>query len=223
MNRSNRGRTIAMTTKALDIIKCILSLNQERPVFHSEADFQFALAWKIQSQHPDADVRLEYCPSEAPNTHIDIVVFHLGEVIPIELKYKTKKLSINLGDEAFNLKNHGAQDLGKYDFVKDVRRLEELSSLLSNCSHGYTIWLTNDPSYWIPPTRKNTVYEAFSIYHKAQKHGFMEWRPHAGAGTIKGRESPIELKGTYDITWIPYSNLNVENGVFSYAVLTIAQ
>lgn len=33
-----------------------------RPIFHSEADFQHALAWEIQNQHPQAAVRLEYRP-----------------------------------------------------------------------------------------------------------------------------------------------------------------
>jgi hypothetical protein len=37
-------------------------LAAERPLFHSEADFQFALAWLIQRQHPEATVRLEYKP-----------------------------------------------------------------------------------------------------------------------------------------------------------------
>ena len=38
------------------------SLSCQRPIFHSEADFQHALAWLIHLQHPDAIVRLEYRP-----------------------------------------------------------------------------------------------------------------------------------------------------------------
>jgi hypothetical protein len=35
------------------------SLSRERPIFHSEADFQHALAWHIHPRHPDTRVRLE--------------------------------------------------------------------------------------------------------------------------------------------------------------------
>lgn len=44
----------------LDIEKCMKSLSEKRPIFHSEADFQFALAWEIQKEYPKANVRLEY-------------------------------------------------------------------------------------------------------------------------------------------------------------------
>lgn len=206
---------------SFDINRCLFSLQKKRPIFHSEADFQFALSWEIKSHYPDANVRLEYCPSKSSNMHIDILVFYRNETIPIELKYKTAKLEFGLGNELFNLKNHGAQDLGKYDCLKDIQRLENLSSLLIGFSKGYTVWLTNEASYWNPPSRKNTVYEAFSIHQSAQKHGRMEWLPHAGAGTIRGRETPIFLNGTYIINWKCYSDIGCKNGIFKYATLTI--
>jgi hypothetical protein len=31
-----------------------------RPLFHSEADFQHALAWRLQEQHRQISIRLEY-------------------------------------------------------------------------------------------------------------------------------------------------------------------
>lgn len=204
-----------------DIEKCLFSLQKKRPVFHSEADFQFALSWEIKSLYPDANVRLEYCPSEFPNIHIDILVSYGSEVFPIELKYKTAKLEFNLSNELFYLKNHGAQDLGKYDCLKDIQRLENLSSRLTGFSKGYVVWLTNDASYWNPPSRAHTVYEAFSIHQSAHKHGCMKWSSHAGTGTIKGKENPISLKGTYVIDWKHYSDMGCKNGMFKYTTLTI--
>ena len=212
-----------MIDNPFDIDRCLFSLQKKRPIFHSEADFQFALSWEIKSHYPDANVRLEYCPSIPANVHIDILLFYHNETIPIELKYKTAKLTFSLDNEDFNLKNHGAQDLGKYDFLKDVQRLEDLSSCLSGFSKGYTVWLTNDTSYWNPPSRKNTVYEAFSIHQSARKHGCMEWLPHAGAGTIKGREKPITLNGTYVINWRNYSDIGCKKGIFKYATLTVTK
>jgi len=91
----------------------IIKYLSKRPIFHSEADFQFSLAWDIQRAYPTADIRLEYPPENEPNRYIDILVRNKEYSYPIELKYKTKKLSATIGDEQFHLKDHSAQDLGK--------------------------------------------------------------------------------------------------------------
>jgi len=222
LSRENKDGGFGMSSVFFNVNHCMQNLSKKRPIFHSEADFQFALAREIQTCYPDADIRLEYCPIAIPNTHIDIIVFHNGKVIPIELKYKTAKFACDYDKEFYHLKNHGAQDLGKYDCLKDIKRLEELSLLLDNFSHGYAIWLTNDASYWAPPVRANTAYENFSIHHTAQKHGSLAWASHAGIGTTKGREKPIVLKDTYDILWKSFSNLGGKKGaLFNYAVLTV--
>ncbi len=39
----------------------IKSLSKNRKIFVSEADFQFALAWEIKQNMPQAEVRLESC------------------------------------------------------------------------------------------------------------------------------------------------------------------
>jgi|SRR5215813_7697740 len=38
---------------------CLSALSKERPIFHSEADFQFAFAWKMREQNLAYSVRLE--------------------------------------------------------------------------------------------------------------------------------------------------------------------
>ena len=101
----------------MDINRPLLELKKKRQIFHSEADFQFALAWEIQRCYPDAKVRLEYCPAEIdPSMHIDILVIMDELWYPIELKYKSLKCTKLVEDEIYKLKNHGAQDLGRYDY-----------------------------------------------------------------------------------------------------------
>jgi hypothetical protein len=78
-----------------DINLVMEKLKSKREIFVSEADFQLELAWIIKEQYPDALVRLEYCPYFNPSMHIDILVIIDNQWIPIELKYKTKSLSIN--------------------------------------------------------------------------------------------------------------------------------
>ena len=74
----------------LDIQTAINNLKQKHKIFHSEADFQFSMAWELQQILPDAKVRLEYCPPFAREMHIDIYVIDENRTYPIELKYKTK-------------------------------------------------------------------------------------------------------------------------------------
>lgn len=76
----------------LDIDEIMYQLSRWRPIFHSEADFQFSLAWLIKEQYPNCDIRLEIVPEFNPNLHLDILVIFEGKWIPIELKYTTKNV-----------------------------------------------------------------------------------------------------------------------------------
>jgi len=109
----------------LNIETVIQELQKQRPIFHSEADLQHALAWEIQRQHPLEAVRLEInLGLGGPKVYIDILVKDRDTTYAIELKYKTAKLDAVYKGEEFHLLNQGAQDIGRYDFVKDIVRLE---------------------------------------------------------------------------------------------------
>lgn len=203
------------------LVPIIEALRKKRKVFHSEADFQFALAWEIQRAYPNAEIRLEYPPRNEPNRYIDILVSIQGYVYPIELKYKTKKMSADVDSEQFNLKNHGAQDIGAYDFVKDICRVESFASHLDGFKCGYVIWLTNDPYYWRAPRNSNAGYVEFSVHHGARKSGTMNWGSSVGVGTTKGRENALLLRNEYEIAWWEYSDVGIENGAFRYALLEV--
>ena len=84
----------------------IKNLSEKRKIFHSEADFQFAFAWELQKELPQAEIRLEYCPAFAKDMHIDIFVMEDGATYPIELKYKSKLFDDVVDGEYFHLKNH---------------------------------------------------------------------------------------------------------------------
>ena len=85
---------------------------------------------------------------------LDIVVKKDGVFVPIELKYKTKKLErqIHRFDELLDekvvvMKNQGAQDLGMYDFWKDVRRVELVRNRFKRVKNGLVVFVTNDILY----------------------------------------------------------------------------
>jgi hypothetical protein len=58
--------------------------------------------------------------------------------------------------EAFKLKSHGAQNLGKNDYLKDVQCIEILRKCLPNYKKGFAILLTNDPTFWYNSSKTNT-------------------------------------------------------------------
>ena len=210
-----------MGVDTLDIQLAFEKLREKRPIFHSEADFQFALAWEIQTMHQNAAIRLEYPSIEEPNKYIDIIVKHEGQVYPIELKYKTKKLSTSKNGEQFCLKDHGAQDLGAFDSIKDICRIESFANHLAGFKNGYVIWLTNDPFYWRLPSRPDVGYAEFSVHNGARKCGLMRWGNSVSEGTIRKRESELILRGEYEIIWKEYSRLGGNYGLFKYALMTV--
>lgn len=205
----------------MEIIQVIGSLRKKRLLFHSEADFKFALAGEIQFLYPTAEVRLEYPPASDPNKYIDILIRNNGFAYPIELKYKTKKLAAVVNGEQYHLKNHGAQDIGAYDFVKDICRIESFATHLDGFKCGYVLWLTNDNYYWRAPVNPNAGYAAFSVHDGAKKTGIMSWGTQLSAGTIKTREKELQLMGEYDISWNDYSILDVKSGSFKYALIPV--
>ena len=157
----------------LDIDKIMYQLSRWRPIFHSEADFQFSLAWMIKEQYPNCDIRLEFVPEFNPNLHLDILVILDGKWIPIELKYTTRKCIKTINDEVYVLKEQGAKDQGCYNYLKDIMRIEEFRDKSDKFIEGYTIKITSEISYLKPPTKVNCTYAEFSIEEGSIKTGCM--------------------------------------------------
>ena len=73
--------------KNFDIKMVMGKLSSERKVFHSEADFQFSLAWKIKENYPEYEIFLEWPVSiKKQIIYVDIVLEKDDKIIPIELK-----------------------------------------------------------------------------------------------------------------------------------------
>lgn len=176
------------------IERVLLAQAKERKVFWSEADFQFAFAWKLKEmfkgRNPQStiNVRLERRAdaleqrTDAPDQgnekensgdiYIDIWVEINEKVYPIELKYKTIQCTLKDDSEEYKLKQHGACDIGCYLYLKDVERIEHISkSLGDNFGKGFAIMLTNDHLYWDKPktTPDTTAYTNPQLYHKLGK------------------------------------------------------
>jgi hypothetical protein len=212
-----------MTSEKLHGVVHALSI--DRPIFHSEADFQHALAWTIQKTYPDFEVRLEKREGPKGNEkYFDICIIVSSRIIPIEVKYKTRALQWKIIGrdrvENYSLKYHAAYGLVRYDFIKDIARIEEYKN------GGFVIFLTNDKLYWEESSYKGFD-DGFKIHEGKKLRGVLRWKPGIAPGSIKGREKPITLKGEYALHWENYSALKDEsspqpsNATFRYVLIEV--
>ena len=205
----------------LNIRELLTGLAESRKVFHSEADFQHALAWHIHQTMPKSQVRLEFpMPVEHRKMYVDIWL--PAEKNAIELKYVTRKSELEDNKETFALLNQGAQDQRRYDFLQDIHRLELMRSTPELCEAGYAVLLTNDPSYWNPPRSRDTVDSDFRIHKGQVISGELAWSAKASPGTVKGRESQISITGSYRLHWQDYSDFSEQRlGKFRYLAVSV--
>lgn len=81
--------------------------------------------------------------------------------------------------------------------------------------HGAAVLvLSNDPAYWQPRRRAGTVDAAFDLADARQLGGTLQWDARAGAGTTKGREAPLEIRGSHPLAWRDFSDLGGIGGRF---------
>ena len=203
----------------LDIHSIMQGLAESRPIFHSEADFQRDLSETIEVL--GYETHLEFPPFRGETKRQDIWIPEAETLM--ELKYKTQKLDTRNGGKSFALKYQSADDLGRYDFLKDVQRLERAAKEGIYARHGVAVILTNDSLYWRPsPTGRRTGFDEFRLHEGRRISGAMEWGPTAGPGTRKGREEPIILSGLYKLRWQDYSDLGVVgHSQFRYLAVSV--
>lgn len=204
-----------------DVLGVLPVLAAERPVFHSEADFQHALAWALQRSRPELRVRLETRPR--PGIHLDLLVADAagGSALAVELKYLTNVWDGMVDGESFHLLRQAAQDIRAYDCVKDVGRIEQLV-YQGHAAAGLVLVLSNEPSYWRAPSHgRATNAAAFRLHDDLLLTGPRAWGPLTGAGTSKGRTDAVILTGRYHLKWHDYSTVPGQRGRFRYLAITV--
>lgn len=216
-------------------LKEILSeLKKERPVFDSEDDFKFSLAWKIKEEYDkNIDIRLEKNfiivneNGKEENYRIDIFIRQWK--IGIELKYYTAECDYESDDERIKLKNQFAYDHKCYDAWKDIQRLETFIKK-GFIKKGFAIWLTNmgalTKSCEDFKKDESPGYSEFRICNGRESDYVMNWKEGLSEGTTKGRREPIKLKEKYKVNWNDYSDVSKDKdcnkkGIFKYALIEV--
>ncbi|MCL2094575.1 hypothetical protein FWH13_00420 [Candidatus Saccharibacteria bacterium] len=216
----------------LNVYTALYELSTERPVFGSEADFQFALAWKIKELYPKAEIRLEECwieeyydddgSGDGKNRYIDLVVELDGEIIPIELKYKTAKFRGEVNGRFYNLKPQGARDIGGYLFAEDIRQVESyIGQSSGKINRGYAVLLTSEKGYW-ELDGKGRLYEDFALPDRKLLEKRLKWHlPQTENKAMHWTDKypPITLDGKYLIDWQLWDNSPA--GDFRFIVMEV--
>ena len=202
--------------EATDIHKALAALAERRPVFHREADFQHELAWEIRTRHEDIGVRLER-PVQLGGKRGYIDIWLNDGPVVIEVKYWPHRADLVLGGEQFVLKENVARDLYRYEFWKDVARVERLISQ-GHAQRGYVLTVGSDYNYWRPGGEQNIDGE-FLMYEGRAAAGTLRW-----SSRSKERKSPIELMGRHTTHWADYSKVHDgPRGAFRYLLLDIGE
>jgi hypothetical protein len=220
----------------------ILRLKEKREIFHSEDDLKLSLGITIKELYPEFEIRLEKPTNinminstgklSVVRAPIDILVYDKnGKSVPIELKYKTKKLEIENNGELYSLTSHGATDIGRYSFRKDIYRIEQFLSREKNSDLGFVFILTNEDNYinnnvGLKETfdkhftcHQNSLFEKEYKgwnYSKIDKTKYRKdnktWQyinqKKKHWTCTKDRSYILELKNNYPIFWKEYSKLS---------------
>ncbi len=215
-------------------------MGKKKRVFQNEAQFQFELAWRIREKNNKVKIYLEPLVVEKAKekggrerVYADMVVEDENKnFVVIELKYKTARSTY----DNMELLPHGAADLGRYDFLHDIVRIEELKgdtphkskfvSKLGSFAGGYAVMLTNDKDYWEKSRDNNGYsYKNFCISNNdsIKKGERLEWHRREGRtlsveGTSRGDALPFN--DAYTFEWKPYYGEN-EQPAFQYLLVEI--
>lgn len=191
---------IAGTLALADVMT---AMSDRRPVFHSEADFQFEFARTVADIAPDVRIRLEVPMrrDDRRTEYVDLVCETDEQRTLIEFKYVTRRWTgtDSLTGEQFRLRNHAAMDLARLHFIHDVRRLENWTER-DDYTNGAAVLLTNDPSLWSAPRQATTNDAAFRIHQDRTLTGALTWGTPERAYPRNNRT----LRGTYIANWHDY-------------------
>ncbi|MEX0754975.1 MAG: hypothetical protein WD556_07650 [Actinomycetota bacterium] len=132
-------------------------------------------------------------------------------------EYPTRGVDVSVASERFVLRDQAAQDITRYDFVKDLVRLERVVDA-DLATSAAAVLLTNDSAYWKESLRASSVDAAFRIAEGRRLAGRLAWASHAGVGTMRGRETPLALIRSHLVRWVDYSSFPGSYGTFRYWV-----
>ena len=206
----------------MDIESLLETLRTQRPIFHSERDFQCSLAElmrdkgysNVNLEVPGYDDLIGYIGEK--NRRVDIVA---DGRVAIELKFPPAPLSVTCNGDDFHLKGSKSVIKGRYRFWKDLWRVEQL---VNNgvVKTGYAITITNR-DYWSPKKKEDWLSD-FATENGRRLSGSVKLRPELGGSRkilSEMKKDIFEFKYHYEVNWATWSNFGCPSGDFRYACM----
>jgi hypothetical protein len=224
------------------LITLIQSMAGDRPVFHSEADFQHALAIALMQQ--GYKVRLEIplayqLAGKDTTCELDLLVKDSEDdtVTVIELKYFKKPFQVTIGNELFDLAGSWGTNLSRFDCWADFRRVGALLNSPDGkrwkINRGFAVSLTNAPEAWTVDTaNENTLAKYFSMHQGrvVAANTSLDWHDNPGANSVSPKRlkpyAPIIVPADARCDWYDYSNISAGqpsgNSLFRFLLLEVS-
>lgn len=201
------------------------ALARQRPVFHSEFDFQLALSLVMEKVGVER-IRLERLIQlgEQARLEVDIMAYLNGLPIALELKYPKERfvgrVKSDGHDEEYHLPTGGAFDIDARNIWKDVSRIETLIDA-GEVAKGAVVVLSNCPFWQGTLHKEGTQAFDFRLWEgrEVSAHSVLRF-PENLTWYREKEHGPVELVHDYRCHWHPYSI--VEGGgktEFKYMVL----
>ena len=186
--------------KLIEIItkEFLCQLEKDKKHYYNEAQIQYKIGIELYKKF-GIEITVEWGVPHVENDlksekrRIDIMLEIGGKKVGIELKYKTKAVA---GEE---YAKDSADNDNKFEFFKDVQRLEDLREEKNKKFHiekGFAIFITNEHLYW-NPAGEETYVEPFNLCDGTELSGTYkaEWESRKGQS--------VEFSGSHKIQWMP--------------------
>lgn len=214
-----------------DLVEILNNFARDGVVFSKEADFQLSLGEAIKNKFSKAkaNVYFEVLALDVPYStaiknkkssvlkeYIDIFIEISGDWFAIELKYvmPQKACIYETLKGKFITFSQGAYDLGAYNFIKDIKRLEDLGTKYvfddmkgTKIKKCFSIMLTNCKHYRFNDFSRS-LWKNYSVYEGKKTIGpgsleFTKGDPlsHPFSKTVY---NAITLKNQYSLVWYDY-------------------
>lgn len=167
------------------MVQTLAKMAPQRPLFHSEADFQIALAVGLGLSDPAISIRAEtVLVDEKGNQKLDLLLRRDSHEHGIELKLHKRAFLATIDGEPFRYPENNPRDVSRRNFLYDIHRLEDFVEQRQQRT-GTAIILTNDPLMWEDGIRSGATDTAFCLAESKEMTGLLGWQDHTSECTKK--------------------------------------